>query len=62
MKEYELLLKKSQVFLSEAIKDKEIGCYNKCVSSLWFAIENILKAILLKRKGSYSKRVGKLIC
>ena len=61
MSEYELLLKKSQILLTEAIKDEKIGCYNKCISSLWFAIENLLKAIILRRKGSYPKKIGKLI-
>ena len=58
---YDLLIQKSVILLNEALKDREIGCYNKSVSALWFSIENIIKAILLKNRGSYPSRVGSLI-
>ncbi len=61
MSEYSFLLMKASVLLSEAVRDKEIKCYNKSVSALWFAIENILKAILLRKKGSYPRKVGVMI-
>jgi len=43
------------------LKDKEIGCYNKAISALWFSIENLIKALMLKVKGSYSNKVGTLL-
>jgi len=61
MSEKDLLLEKARKFLLEASRDKNFGCYNKGISSLWFAIEHFLKLILLKEKGSYPKRIGRML-
>jgi len=61
MKNYRQLLVKARILLDEAYKDKDINCYNKWISALWFAIESMLKAIFLKIKGSYPTRIGSLI-
>ncbi|MGQ4892782.1 MAG: hypothetical protein ACP6IP_09895 [Candidatus Njordarchaeia archaeon] len=58
---YEAYLKKFEIFLDEIEKDRGIGCYNKVVSSLWFALEALLKSILLGDGKNPPEKAGKLI-
>ena len=44
-KEFSLLIMKFRILYHEALKDKDIGCYNKAVSALWFSIENLMDVL-----------------
>ena len=58
---YSRYIRKFRILLDEAEKDFLNSCYNKTVSALWFAIENLLRAILIHAKGWVPERSGKLI-
>ena len=61
MTKWEAYLRKSTILLNEAKKDLEIGCYNKAISASWFAIEAILRALLLFLRKPMMERPGALI-
>ena len=46
---YKQYLDKAKILLAEAEKDLAIGCNNKLVSAAWFAIETLLRAIVIQR-------------
>ena len=58
---FESYLKKAKILLEEARKDLISGCYNKAVSASWFAVENLLRAFLLRRGKVPPERPNKLI-
>ena len=61
MPKYREYLEKSIVLIEEARKDLEIGCYNKAISASWFAIEILLRALLLFLGKPMMERSGALI-
>ncbi len=46
---YKQYLDKAKILLAETEKDLTIGCNNKLVSAAWFAIEALLRAIVIQR-------------
>ncbi len=58
---YEHYLKKARVMLNEAEKDLGNGCYNKAVSASWFAVEALLRAIVLRKGKPVPERPNRLI-
>ena len=48
------------MFLREAEVDIKNNCYLKAVSASYFAIEHLLKALIMKEFGSIPSRVGSL--
>lgn len=58
---FESYLKKAKILLEEARKDLINGCYNKAVSASWFAVENLLRALLLRGGKIPPERPNKLI-
>ena len=58
---YRDYIRKFKILLEEAEKDFINGCYNKTVSSLWFSIEALIRAILIRTQGWVPERTGKLI-
>ncbi len=58
---YSDYLRKAKIMLKEAEEDLNIGCYNKAVSASWFAVESLLRAIVLKKRKPMPERPNKLI-
>ncbi len=58
---HEAYFRKFRIFREEALKDIEIGAYNKAVSALWFSVEALLRGLLLKMGKNPPERSGKLI-
>ena len=54
-------LKKSDMLLREAKKDLEMNCYNKAISASWFAIETILRAVIIFLGKPMLEKSGALI-
>ena len=54
-------VKKANILLQEAIKDSSMGCHNKAVSTFWFSIEQLLRAITYFYKRVTYEKPGKLI-
>ncbi len=54
-------VEKAYILLQEAIKDVSMECYNKAVSTFWFSIEQLLRAIVYFYKRITYERSGKLI-
>ncbi len=54
-------LRKAEILLDEAEKDLTFGCFNKAVSAYWFAIEALIRSILLKHRRRIYEREGRLI-
>lgn len=51
----ESFARKSEVLLKQAEIDLERGCYEKCVSACYFAVECALNSVSLSRQGSLPK-------
>ena len=58
---YQQYLKKAKILIDEAEKDLSIGCFNKSVSASWFAVEALLRAIVLFKRKPMPERPNKLI-
>ncbi len=56
-----MYLNKFRILRHEALVDLNTGCYNKAVSALWFSLEALLKALIIKEKKTPPEKSGKLI-
>jgi len=54
-------IEKSDTLLAEAVQDLKCGCYNKAISASWFAIETLLRGLILSLNRPMVERSGRLI-
>jgi HEPN domain-containing protein len=54
-------MSKADILLREAERDLEIGCYNKAVSAVYFAVRMELETLARKLGGNVPRRDDKLI-
>ena len=57
---WRIYLEKTNRFLREAEIDIKYGCYLKAISASYFAIEHMLKALIIREFGSFPTKIGPL--